>query len=179
MRSTVPPPASRAGSARSRFATSAAGRPSSLSVSPGRPAVAVTSVAVGSLRLASRYPTLARGSRSSLIAARADVAAAFADVDVRCRRALATGGAARAARKLVGETLGPDRLQEALQASVAEPFEKLARRYDLAPHRTRTLAAGIVILAEVQRRLGVPLEVSRSGLREGLALELLEDIAAA
>jgi hypothetical protein len=36
-----------------------------------------------------------------------------------------------------------------------------------------------VILAELQRRLGIPLEVASGGLREGLAGWLLAELAAA
>jgi hypothetical protein len=36
-----------------------------------------------------------------------------------------------------------------------------------------------VILAEVQARLGVPFEVARGGLREGLAGQLLSELRAA
>ena len=41
------------------------------------------------------------------------------------------------------------------------------------------LGPGAVILSEVQLRLGVPFEVARGGLREGLAGELLEELQAA
>jgi exopolyphosphatase/pppGpp-phosphohydrolase len=43
----------------------------------------------------------------------------------------------------------------------------------LQPQRTRTLAAGTLILAEAQRRFGVPLKVAREGVREGAILSLL------
>jgi hypothetical protein len=39
------------------------------------------------------------------------------------------------------------------------------------------LLAGALVLAELQRRLGVPLVVARGGLREGVALELLREAA--
>jgi hypothetical protein len=41
------------------------------------------------------------------------------------------------------------------------------------------LGAGAVILAAVQRRLGVPLVAARGGLREGAALQLLAEARAA
>ena len=44
------------------------------------------------------------------------------------------------------------------------------------PERAKTLAAGAVILSEVQALLGVPMEVARGGLREGLAGELLSQM---
>ena len=52
--------------------------------------------------------------------------------------------------------------------------------YGIDPLRARTLLAGALILAEAQRRLGVPLEVARGGLREGAASHAcLSELAAA
>jgi exopolyphosphatase/pppGpp-phosphohydrolase len=45
--------------------------------------------------------------------------------------------------------------------------------------RAQTLLAGMVVLAEAQRRLSVPLVVARAGLREGAVLEVLEAAEAA
>ena len=47
------------------------------------------------------------------------------------------------------------------------------------PLDASTLAGGALILAEVQRRLGVRVRVAQGGLREGAALALLEQLAAA
>ena len=47
------------------------------------------------------------------------------------------------------------------------PSGKVAKTFGLHEHRARTLAAGVIILSCLQARLGVPLEVSRAGLREG------------
>jgi exopolyphosphatase / guanosine-5'-triphosphate,3'-diphosphate pyrophosphatase len=93
--------------------------------------------------------------------------------------ALATGGTARALRKLVGDTLGPAQLDEALELFEGQKSVKVATRYDVERHRARTLPAGAVILRAAQRRLGVPLVVSRAGLREGAALAMLDEFAAA
>jgi exopolyphosphatase/pppGpp-phosphohydrolase len=49
----------------------------------------------------------------------------------------------------------------------------------LDEQRARTITAGALILAEVQRRLNVPLTVGRGGLREGAALMLLDATVAA
>jgi exopolyphosphatase/guanosine-5'-triphosphate,3'-diphosphate pyrophosphatase len=93
--------------------------------------------------------------------------------------ALATGGTARALRKLVGNTLGPAQLDEALDLLESQKSGKVASRYAVERHRARTLAAGAVILRAVQRRLCVPLVVARTGLREGAVLTMLEEFAAA
>ena len=54
----------------------------------------------------------------------------------------------------------------------------MAKTFGLHEHRARTLAAGVIILSCLQARLGVPLEVSRAGLREGAALALLDELDA-
>ena len=92
--------------------------------------------------------------------------------------ALATGGTARALRKLVGWTLEAEELDAALRILGKRPSAKVAKTFGLHEHRARTLAAGAVILAALQARLAVPLEVSRAGLREGAALALLDELAA-
>ena len=61
----------------------------------------------------------------------------------------------------------------------ADSPAKLARKHAIDLRRARTLLAGAVILAEVQARLGVPFEVARGGLREGLAGQLLSELQAA
>ena len=88
-------------------------------------------------------------------------------------RAFADGGSARAARKIAGASLDADELERTLQLLSRRPSAELAAEFKLDPARARTVAAGTVILAELQRRIGVPLEVVPAGLREGLALALL------
>jgi exopolyphosphatase / guanosine-5'-triphosphate,3'-diphosphate pyrophosphatase len=95
------------------------------------------------------------------------------------RGAYATGGTARAVRKLVGNTLGPGELETALGIVAKRPSQRTAKAFNIHPRRARTLVAGVLLLAAIQRRLAVPLEVSRAGLREGVALDLLAEAAAA
>ena len=92
--------------------------------------------------------------------------------------ALAAGGTARALRKLVGRTLGPSELADALRELCRRPSEKTAKAFGLHPHRVGTLPAGTLVLTVVQKRLGVPLEVSRAGLREGALLALVAELSA-
>lgn len=87
--------------------------------------------------------------------------------------ALATGGTARALRKVVGETLGAEELTLASRRIAKRSSREIAKANDLDRARARTLPAGALVLAALQRRLGVPFIVSRAGLREGVALELL------
>jgi len=140
----------------------------------------VDSVDIGSLRLTSRFFPDGGGSRSSIREARAEVrrhldGVGAAQVDA----ALATGGSARALRKLVGWTLGAGELERAVDLLGGRTAAKISRKHGVEPRRARTLLAGAVILSEVQLLLGVPFEVARGGLREGLAGELLADLQAA
>jgi exopolyphosphatase/pppGpp-phosphohydrolase len=54
----------------------------------------------------------------------------------------------------------------------------VADDHSIPPERARTLAAGTIILLEARRRLGIPLEVARGGVREGAVLGLLAELAA-
>jgi exopolyphosphatase/guanosine-5'-triphosphate,3'-diphosphate pyrophosphatase len=140
----------------------------------------VDSFDLGSLRLSSRFFPEGTAQRSSVRAARAEVRMHLEQIgDATPDVALAAGGSARALRKLVGRTLGRDELQAAIEMLVGRSPAKLARKHAIDLRRARTLLAGAVILAEVQARLGVPFEVARGGLREGLAGQLLSELQAA
>jgi exopolyphosphatase / guanosine-5'-triphosphate,3'-diphosphate pyrophosphatase len=140
----------------------------------------VRSFDVGALRLTSRMPDKDPPSRSALKAAAADVESMLEGFSPPLpQAALATGGTARALRKLVGPELGPDELEAALAILQKRSSGRIARTFGIDRERARTLPAGAIILAAVQRRLGVSVRVARSGLREGAALALLEESAAA
>jgi exopolyphosphatase/guanosine-5'-triphosphate,3'-diphosphate pyrophosphatase len=139
----------------------------------------VDSIDTGSLRLTSRYFGTASG-RSEVRAARAEVRALLAEVEEpRPQAALATGGSARALRRLIGRTLGAGELEQVIDALTGRTPEKIARKHGIELRRARTLLAGAVILAEVNVKLGVPFAVARGGMREGLAAEMLAQLAAA
>jgi exopolyphosphatase / guanosine-5'-triphosphate,3'-diphosphate pyrophosphatase len=96
------------------------------------------------------------------------------------KAALAVGGSARGLKRLLGtRTLGADELGEALKVLRKQPSDDLAAEHGIDPERARTLPAGAVILAEMQRRLAVPLVVGRGGVREGALLELAAQQTAA
>lgn len=95
----------------------------------------------------------------------------------RADAAMATGGTARALSRLVGETLGADELARAGELLVGLSPEEVSERYRVPPARARTLAAGAAVLAAAQRCLGVPLQVSRHGLRHGAALAVAAEPA--
>ncbi len=135
---------------------------------------------IGSLRLTTRLLAEDPPCRRSLEAARAEVARELDELSLpTSMRALAVGGSARAARRIVGPELGEPELAHALRVLRKRPSAKVASEFKLDPARARTVAAGVVILAEIQRRAGRPLEVVPGGLREGLALSLGAERAAA
>jgi exopolyphosphatase / guanosine-5'-triphosphate,3'-diphosphate pyrophosphatase len=138
------------------------------------------SLDIGALRLTARRIERDPPGKKAIAAARADAASLLVGVDPpRARRALATGGTARALGRVVGPTLGRDELSAALRKLARKSTAELVRRYGVSAERAQTLAAGAAILVAVQERLDAPLEVARGGLREGAALRLAEHAAAA
>ncbi|HZR94627.1 MAG TPA: hypothetical protein VFA56_02970 [Gaiellaceae bacterium] len=130
---------------------------------PGYPPEWVSSVDLGSVRLSARTTDLG--------VAREEVVRAFEDVEPPAVDvALAVGGSARAARRLVGGWLGDAELKEALRIVETTSPRELVRRYDI--HRTRApiVPAGVTILSHVHELLGVPLHVCSGGIREGAIL---------
>jgi exopolyphosphatase/pppGpp-phosphohydrolase len=81
--------------------------------------------------------------------------------------------------KVVGRQLGPEELAVGLRIAAERPSRRLAKTFDLSDRRARTLAAGALLLSSAQSLLGVPLDVARGGLREGVALSLVEEIVVA
>jgi exopolyphosphatase/guanosine-5'-triphosphate,3'-diphosphate pyrophosphatase len=138
------------------------------------------SVDLGSLRLTQRVLGAGRPDAKALKAARLEAAHAFAAIAAPLPRlVLATGGTCRALRRVVdGDRLDGETLEAAIQTLAASP-KRIAKRFRLDRARARTLLAGTIIFAEVQRRFGLPLETSGGGVREGMALELLSERAAA
>ncbi len=88
------------------------------------------------------------------------------------RAAYAVGGSARATKRIAGGSLDADALAYAVDVVTSTPSAKLVERHGISPERVRTVAAGAVILAALQARLGTPLKVVRAGVREGALLEL-------
>ena len=138
------------------------------------------SVDIGCLRLTERHVRSDPPSKSEVRSLQAEVGDAFGRLAIPLpQAALATGGTARALRKLVGPHLGADELAAALRRLCKRSSREVARSAGIDRERARTLAAGAVILAEVQRSMHAPLTVSSAGLREGVALTLLEEAEAA
>ncbi len=86
--------------------------------------------------------------------------------------AYAVGGSATSLGRLTGGELSHASLARALDALCSGPAELVALRLGLHPDRVRMLPAGIVVLGEAARALGVPLRVTSGGLREGVILAM-------
>lgn len=128
----------------------------------------VESVDLGSVRLTARSGNM-----------RSEAEDAFAHLEPpAAEAALVVGGSARAARRLVGAELGETELTEALEIVETTSPREVARRFGVDRARAEILPAGVILLAEVQRRLGVTLHVCSGGIREGAVLASLEALAA-
>jgi exopolyphosphatase/guanosine-5'-triphosphate,3'-diphosphate pyrophosphatase len=134
--------------------------------------VFLRSFEIGSIRLTSRFLD-GRPSPAAVAAARKFVRRRLDDLDAPSpTAALVTGGTAGALRKVAGRNLSADLLEAVVAELSTRPAERIAAAYGLERSRARTILAGTLILAEVQRRLAVPFAVARGGLREGAALSL-------
>jgi exopolyphosphatase / guanosine-5'-triphosphate,3'-diphosphate pyrophosphatase len=139
----------------------------------------VRSVDLGSLRLTTRLLDGDPPSPEAVEAARDAAEEAFAPVvPPVAQLGLATGGTARALRRVVG-TIDADRIEEAIGELAGMKRAKIVKRYGIPPQRAATLLAGTILLGEAQRRLGVVLGVARGGVREGSALALFRESATA
>jgi exopolyphosphatase/guanosine-5'-triphosphate,3'-diphosphate pyrophosphatase len=138
------------------------------------------SVDLGSLRLTRRVFRHDPPTSAELREATATVARSFADVTPPLPlAALATGGTARALRRIVGNELGETELSVALRKLAKRSSREIAKDFGVDRARARTITAGAILLSAAQRRLAVPLVAARGGVREGAALMLLEEAAAA
>jgi exopolyphosphatase / guanosine-5'-triphosphate,3'-diphosphate pyrophosphatase len=146
---------------------------------PGGPAWS-RSVDLGCVRLTERFLPDDPPGKAAVARAAEEAERQFREIVPPLPQvALAAGGTARALRKLVGPELGPEELETAARRTAKRSARELAKTYGIDRSRARTLAAGAVLLSEVQRRLAVPLVVARTGLREGAVLELLAEQRAA
>jgi exopolyphosphatase / guanosine-5'-triphosphate,3'-diphosphate pyrophosphatase len=138
------------------------------------------SLDLGAVRLTERFLPDDPPRRRGLAAAEEEAERCLASFTPPLpRTALAAGGTARALRKLVGRTLGAEELEAAVAMLSRRPSKRIAKTFEVHPRRARTLAAGAILLLVIERRVGVPLVVSRAGLREGAVLDLLARAEAA
>ncbi len=129
---------------------------------------------LGAVRLTRRFVTADPCGKKAVEKIRAEIAAELESATPPLpQTALATGGTARAIGKAAGPSLGAAELESVVRALIETPTRSFAKRHRIDPARVLSLAAGAVLLAEVQALLGTPLVVARGGLREGAALDLL------
>jgi exopolyphosphatase / guanosine-5'-triphosphate,3'-diphosphate pyrophosphatase len=143
----------------------------STEIAVGDPAAApdwIESVDLGSVRLTARAGDMGT-----------EAGTAFAGLEPpKVEAALAVGGSARAARRLVGAKLDEVELAEALRLVETSSPQEIALRFGVDRDRAEILPAGVILLVEVQRKLGVPLHVCAGGIREGAVLASHEALAA-
>jgi exopolyphosphatase/guanosine-5'-triphosphate,3'-diphosphate pyrophosphatase len=140
----------------------------------------IRSVDIGSLRLTGRVFESVPPRKAEFARARDEVSAALEGlIPPLPLAALATGGTARSLRRVVGATLGAQELDAALRKLGKRTIDEISLDFGVDRNRARTFVAGTMILAGVQALLATPLAVAQGGLREGAALALLEEAAAA
>ena len=88
-------------------------------------------------------------------------------------QAVAVGGSATSLRRMVGAVLEYETLERGIRVLTGEPVAEVARLYELDPVRVRILPSGILILERVSELLGMPLQIGKGGLREGIILDQL------
>jgi exopolyphosphatase/pppGpp-phosphohydrolase len=80
---------------------------------------------------------------------------------------------------VLGSTYDLEQLEALVEILEKVPGETLVRSHGVSADRAHTLLGGTLVLAEMCRRLGSPLEVAQGGLREGAALALAQEAKAA
>lgn len=141
----------------------------------------VRSIDIGSQRLTNRLLRNDPPGAEAIAEASAEVARYLTDdFDPPApRMTFAVGGSARALRRLAGARLGSTELAEVTELLATTSSQRLIEKHGVHPERVRTIAAGAVILSAIQQRLGRPLKVVRTSVRDGALLELNARRAAA
>lgn len=133
-----------------------------------------SSFRVGSGMLADAYLRSDPPSIAELHAVREHAYGVFEGLELEVPElGVAVGGSATSLRRLVGAELAHDTLERGVRVLASSPIDEIARRFDLAAERVRLLPAGILVLEAISDTLGVPLQIGRGGLREGVILELM------
>jgi len=132
------------------------------------------SLRLGSGSLADAYLRSDPPAAGELDRVRQHVAGAFEGLRIpEAGLAVAVGGSATSLRRLVGALLEPETLERGLRVLATSPVADVARTYELDPERVKLLPAGMLLLEEASTRMGLPLQIARGGLREGVILEMM------
>ena len=133
----------------------------------------VDSREAGALRVTRAFLDEPHPSAEAIAIARREVSLLLDGLEApRPDQALAVGGTARAAGRILGRRFGVGQLEELVNQVAEDGAAEVTRGHGITQGRTQTLLGGALVLSEVARRLGVDLEVGRGGLREGAALAL-------
>lgn len=134
----------------------------------------------GALRVTRSLPLPERLSRRELESARAGVQDLLGELTPPSPdTALAVGGTARALGRITGRRrFRAEALDDLAKALAKKGAARIASGAGITAERAETLLGGTLVLAEIARLLGSPLEVGRGGLREGAALSLVRASAA-
>ncbi len=131
-----------------------------------------TSLSVGSGDIADCCLHSDPPTSEELAAARGRVQRAVIELDVpQPQTAVAVGGSAASLRRLAGSRLDAGTFARSLGLLGREPATEVARQFALDRERVRLLPAGLLILQAASTLFGVPLQVGRGGVREGVLLE--------
>ena len=132
-----------------------------------------TSIRIGSGFLADSYLVEDPPAAAELNAIREHVAGCLEGVEIpTAQSAVAVGGSATSLRQVVGDTIDGGSVDRALRVLSAAPSDSVAGEFGLLAERVRLLPAGLLVLAECANSLGLPLQIGRGGIREGVCLEL-------
>ncbi len=138
----------------------------------------VRSFKIGSGSLGDAFLSSDPPAASEFRAIREHIAEFFEDVELRPPdQAVAVGGSATSLRKVVGAVLEYETLERAMRIFATDPVADVARRFELDPTRVRILPTGVLLLEKLSELLGMPLQIGKGGLREGVILDLLNGSA--
>jgi exopolyphosphatase/guanosine-5'-triphosphate,3'-diphosphate pyrophosphatase len=90
-------------------------------------------------------------------------------------QAVAVGGSATSLRTLVGAVLEYETLERAVRVLSSDEIVEVAKRFELDSRRVKLLPAGVLLLEKFSGMLGMPLQIGKGGLREGIILDQLSN----
>jgi exopolyphosphatase/guanosine-5'-triphosphate,3'-diphosphate pyrophosphatase len=127
---------------------------------------------IGSSWVAREYLTEDPPSQPHLRAAWDATARALDDFEPPAAEvALVVGGGATTARELTGGLIDAGSVDRALKTVASMPAAQLAEKLGLELRRAHLLPSSLTLLGAISAKLGLPLEVGRGGLREGVLLD--------
>jgi exopolyphosphatase / guanosine-5'-triphosphate,3'-diphosphate pyrophosphatase len=140
----------------------------------------VRSIEAGALRVTRAYLSDDLPAATQLERARHAIRLLVAELEPpRPDVALAVGGTARGIGRVLGKRFGAGDLDDLAFTLATDAGQSIVESHGVTPERAETLLGGTLVLAAVAGKLDTPLQVSRSGLREGAALALARAEAAA